>query len=116
MTNKIKLYILTAFFVAGLTYAGVIIYNQGQEIKAQKAAFGIFKKESEDQRRSIFKKIDSLRIQDRALGETIQEANRDRKATEAELNKLRTDYEKTNFSNFTNDSLARFFADRRRQR
>jgi len=114
--NNLKFYIMAALFIAVLTFAGVTIYDQAQELKAQKAAFGIFKAENEKQRETIFKNIDSLKTEDRALDAVIKEAAGARKDQEMKLSQLKKDYEKTNFNNFNNDSLARYFADRRRQR
>ena len=116
MIPNLKFYLLAALFVAVLVFGGITLFNQHNEIQAQREAFKIFEKESESQRRKLFLEIELLKVDDRALEATIQNEREARKTTEAELYKLRTEYEKTNFSGFSNDSLADFFAKRRATR
>lgn len=116
MIANLKFYLLAAFFVVVLAFGAFTIFNQHKQIQAQAEAFKVFKKASEDERAAIFQKIDSLKETDAAQDIIIDEAQGARTSYEAELNELKKNYEKINFTGFSNDSLADYFANRRRAR
>lgn len=116
MTANIKFYLLTAFFVVVLVLGGVVMFNQHKKIQAQDAAFEIFKKQRDAELVEIFQNIDSLKQTDQAQDIIIDAAQGDRDRYQKDLNDLKNRYEKVNFNNYPNDSLAGYFAKRRRQR
>lgn len=118
MTAKLKLYLLAALFVAGLTFAGVKIYDLTKQLEAQSKAFNIFKTASEEERARIFVRIDSLIIKDKAQEKEIDGARDARGKYQEDFNQLKKQYEKDriNFRAFSDDSLSGYFAKRRGQR